>query len=227
MDVDALASRLTALEAQVAELADRVAPAADRDAGVAGSAGAGAVGAGAGAVGAGAGAVGAAAAGAGAAAAGAVSGAGGAGGAGGDPEAAGDAGDREVFWALHGLRERVAREAGAVLFTGFTRLPTGERYEWQHGSFVDDVLDHDWSTLSAALAALGHPVRLLLLRQVLGGARSTAELQAHERLGTTGQLYHHLRLLLNAGWLRLTTRGHYAVPAERVVPLLIILSAAE
>jgi hypothetical protein len=68
---------------------------------------------------------------------------------------------------------------------------------------------------------------LLLLRRVLGGASSVAELQAHEGLGTSGQLYHHLRQLVGAGWLRATARGHYAVPPERMVPLLAILSAAQ
>jgi hypothetical protein len=54
---------------------------------------------------------------------------------------------------------------------------------------------------------------------------TVAELRAHERLGTTGQLYHHLRQLVSAGWLRTTARGQYAVPGERVVPLLVALAA--
>jgi hypothetical protein len=69
-------------------------------------------------------------------------------------------------------------------------------------------------------------VRLLLLREILQGARTTSELAAHERLGTTGQLYHHLRQLVAAGWLRTTARGQYRVPGERVVPLLTVLAAA-
>jgi hypothetical protein len=70
-------------------------------------------------------------------------------------------------------------------------------------------------------------VRLRLLRRVLGGARSTAELADDKELGTTGQLYHHLRQLAATGWLRSTGRGRYAVPGERVVPLLVILTAAQ
>ena len=38
-----------------------------------------------------------------------------------------------------------------------------------------ELLQADWSHLSAALAALGHPVRLLLLRRVLSGAATVAE----------------------------------------------------
>lgn len=46
------------------------------------------------------------------------------------------------------------------------------------------------------------------------------------RLLTSGQLYHHLRQLVSAGWLRATSRGSYAVPPDRVIPLLTILTAA-
>ncbi|MEV0728991.1 MULTISPECIES: ArsR family transcriptional regulator [Polymorphospora] len=134
----------------------------------------------------------------------------------------------DTFWALEGLRDRLPpqAEAGAVLFTGTVDLPTGEHYEWQLGRPVDDLLGTDWSEHAGTLAALGHPVRLLLLRQVLLGCRTTAELAEQEGLGTTGQLYHHLRQLVGAGWLRPSSRGHYTVPPERVVPLLTILTAA-
>jgi len=80
-------------------------------------------------------------------------------------------------------------------------------------------------TSAAALAALGHPVRLLL-RQVLSGAATVTELQERAALGTSGQLYHHLRQLVNVGWLRVAARGRYAVPPDRVVPLLVVLAAA-
>lgn len=130
----------------------------------------------------------------------------------------------ETFWALHGLKDRAA-DPGAVLFTGSVTLPSGEHYEWQQGHPVDDLLADDWSQAADTLTALAHPVRLLLLREILQGARTTAELAAHERLGTTGQLYHHLRQLVAAGWLRTTARGRYGVPGERVVPLLTVLAA--
>jgi hypothetical protein len=131
----------------------------------------------------------------------------------------------ETFWALEGLKERTG-DPGAVLFTGTVTLPTGEHYEWRQSHGTAELLADDWSQAGAALTALAHPVRLLLLREILHGARTTAELGGHDRLGTTGQLYHHLRQLVSAGWLRTTARGHYAVPGERVVPLLAVLAAA-
>jgi hypothetical protein len=89
------------------------------------------------------------------------------------------------------------------------------------------LLADDWTQYSVTLNALGHPLRLQLLRQVLAGAGTVAELQEIEGLGTTGRLYHHLRQLLGAGWLRSTTRGRYAIPDARVAPLLVILLAVE
>lgn len=136
----------------------------------------------------------------------------------GRPEPAG------TFWALDALKERVA-EPGAVLFTGSVTLPSGEHYEWQQGHPTGDLMSDDWSQNAETLSALAHPVRLLLLREILQGARTTAELAAHESLGTTGQLYHHLRQLVAAGWLRTTGRGRYSVPGERVVPILTVLAA--
>jgi DNA-binding transcriptional ArsR family regulator len=131
----------------------------------------------------------------------------------------------DAFWALEGLRQR-AGQPGAVLFAGTVSLPGGEHYEWQWGQPVKALLADDWSELAGPLDAVAHPVRLLLLHRVLHGVRTAAELGEHERLGTSGQLYHHLRQLVAAGWLRSTVRGQYAVPPERVVPLLVLLSAA-
>jgi DNA-binding transcriptional ArsR family regulator len=135
--------------------------------------------------------------------------------------------DPEVFWALEGLKARTSDEDGAVLFTGSVRLPTGERFEWQQGLATEALLETDWSLPTDALAALGHPIRLVLLRAVLHGARTVTELGAIEELGTSGQLYHHLRPLVSAGWLRTVGRGRYEVPGNRVVPLLVVVAAAQ
>ncbi|WDZ87082.1 ArsR/SmtB family transcription factor [Micromonospora cathayae] len=133
----------------------------------------------------------------------------------------------DTFWALDGLKRRLPEgHPGAVLYTGTVDLGEGERYDWQYGLPVDDVLAEDWTEAAPMLTALAHPVRLRLLREILGGRRGTAELAGIEELGTTGQLHHHLRQLTAAGWLRSAGRGRYAVPAERVVPLLAILTAA-
>jgi hypothetical protein len=139
--------------------------------------------------------------------------------------AAPDAADADEFWALRGLQARVG-EPGAVVFAGAVHLPGGQRVEWQEGRLASELLADDWSQSAAGLTALAHPVRLLLLREVLLGTATVAALSELPALGTSGQLYHHLRQLVSAGWLRSSARGQYAVPAERVVPLLTVLAAA-
>lgn len=135
--------------------------------------------------------------------------------------------DPEVFWALEGLKARMSDDDGAVLFTGAVGLPTGERFEWQQGYPTESLLESDWGLAADALAALGHPVRLVLLREILRGNRTVNGLGAIEGLGTSGQLYHHLRQLTSAGWLRTAGRGRYEVPANRIVPLLVVIATAQ
>ncbi|WP_405896275.1 helix-turn-helix domain-containing protein [Streptomyces sp. NBC_00727] len=133
------------------------------------------------------------------------------------------------FWALDALKARhpVTQEAdGGVLFTGAVRVPTGHHYEWQYGLLTETLFDDNWSEAAASFAALGNPVRLTLLRAILDGLRTAAELAALDDVGTTGQIYHHLRQLTGAGWLHSPQRGRFEIPAGRVVPLLVVLTAA-
>ncbi|MFJ8866085.1 ArsR/SmtB family transcription factor [Streptomyces sp. NPDC102473] len=156
-------------------------------------------------------------------------------------ESAAESGKPELgvgdFWALDGLKDQLeqvgeAAADGGVLFTGAVRLPAGERFEWQYGALTTGLLGSteedrpDWAEAAEPLAALGHPIRLRLLREILGGRRTAAELAELDDTGTTGQIYHHLRLLTGAGWLHTTGRGRYEVPGPRVVPLLVVLTAA-
>ena len=137
--------------------------------------------------------------------------------------------DDERFWLLAGLAaDAAALPGGAVAYGGTVRLPGGEEYAWQRTHAAESVRtaeDAEDDALAAALGALAHPVRLRLLREVLAGRTTTADLAARPALGTTGQLHHHLRQLTAAGWLRTTARGAYGVPAERVVPLHVVLAA--
>jgi len=138
------------------------------------------------------------------------------------PEGAG----ASTFWALEGLRARSGAQGG-VLVTGTAPLPTGGHAEWQEAHPATDVLDDDWEPTAPVLAALGHPVRLRLLRAVLHGTATAAELTALPGVGTSGQTYHHLRQLTAAGWLQPAvgaSRGAHEVPLPRVVPLLAVLA---
>jgi DNA-binding transcriptional ArsR family regulator len=134
------------------------------------------------------------------------------------------------FWAIDGVLRRAEvdhNEAGGVVFAGQVVLPNNETYAWQIETDTGKLLAADWSAANAALAALAHPIRLLLLKALLEGKRDTQSLVHLPDMGTTGQLYHHLKELEAAGWIRQPRRGEYIVLAERVIPLLAILSACE
>ena len=138
----------------------------------------------------------------------------------------------DAFFALNALREH-ATGRGGVVFAGLVRGEDGEggesaeaALEWQQGLPVERLAELDWSECAAALDALGNPVRLSLLQAVWSGTRTVAELAELSGFGTTGQIYHHMHQLSAAGWLTTLRRGHYAVPPERVIPLLTVLVAA-
>jgi len=87
------------------------------------------------------------------------------------------------------------------------------------------TLDLPGETVAAVLAALGHPVRLAIVRRLLTGPASAAELAEAATLSSTGKLYHHLRTLTAARLVE-TDDHRYRVPATGVVPLLVTMLAA-
>ncbi len=133
--------------------------------------------------------------------------------------------DPQKYWLLDHLAKSGAK-GGEVAYGGLVTVPTGEQYLWQWQAGGKDLFARDWTAVDRVLAALGHPVRLTILKALLEGKQAKADLERIEGLGTTGQLYHHLKALEEAGWVRSLERGVYGVPAERIVPLLTILLAA-
>lgn len=132
-------------------------------------------------------------------------------------------GSTEKFWLLEELGHRYP--AATVIFGGTADTAHGP-VAWQWAVPTQQVREQDWEPAAGVLDALSHPVRLRLLQRVLNGTATTAELAEDETLGTTGQLHHHLRALVAAGWLTSTGRGRWSIPATRVVPLLVVVVAA-
>lgn len=97
---------------------------------------------------------------------------------------------------------------------------------WRFEAPAATVAAADWPARAARLAALGHPVRLAILRAALDGPAGATALKAAAGVATPGQLYHHLRELTAAGWLRAQGRGVYALPPGRAGALLAVLAAA-
>ena len=139
-----------------------------------------------------------------------------------EPEAKSETSPNQ-FWALDQITQK--HPDGAIVFAGHVKLPNGGQYAWQETELTDAQLQASWDDAAPMLAALGHPVRLALLRAVLHGNHSTADLQANPEFAAAGKLYHHLRELQAANWLVLEGRGRYVIPAQRIVPLLVILRA--
>lgn len=133
-----------------------------------------------------------------------------------------ESGPVDEFWLLSALRAQAPVDA--VVFGGTAALPEGP-VAWQWGAATERVREQDWEPAAAVLDALSHPVRLRLLQRILNGTATTAELAADETLGTTGQLHHHLRALVAAGWLASAGRGRWSIPAARIIPLLIVVVA--
>ncbi|WJV51699.1 ArsR/SmtB family transcription factor [Streptomyces flavofungini] len=85
----------------------------------------------------------------------------------------------------------------------------------------------DLHALCARLNALAHPVRLRILLACLNGTVTAAEFAARTDMGTTGQIYHHLRPLTQAGWLTSPRRGCYEMPPQAIQALAAALTACD
>lgn len=118
-------------------------------------------------------------------------------------------------------------KSGGIFYSGQYR---GEkrRYRWEpQERRVDQLLGLDGDRVAKVLAALGHKQRLDILRSVLKEPLSGSELVERLNMGTTGQLYHHIKALLGADLLVQEERGGmYALPSHRALPLLLLLAAA-
>ncbi|HEY2195909.1 MAG TPA: helix-turn-helix domain-containing protein [Actinomycetospora sp.] len=87
------------------------------------------------------------------------------------------------------------------------------------------VLDLPTTPTAEVLAALGHPVRLALVRRLLAGPATGADLQDAAELSSTGQVYHHLRALTSARVVEQDART-FRIPTTGVVPVLTMMLAA-
>lgn len=137
-----------------------------------------------------------------------------------------------TFWVAERLKERhgtpfeKGEVSGSLVYAGVLKTPGSGSLLWQVEEPVPEVLATGWSPAAPVLAALAHPVRLEILRRLLQGAHNTQALQEIPELGTTGQLYHHLRQLQAAGFVVQNRRNDYALASEKVVSFLIIVIAA-
>lgn len=117
-------------------------------------------------------------------------------------------------------------EACAIYFSGYYR--SGDeivRCEPQE-RHANELLSLQRDKAAKVLSALGHKQRLELLLEVWREPLTGAELVERLNMGTTGQLYHHLKALTGADLLKQEERGgRYTIPDHRRFPMLFLLSA--
>ena len=113
---------------------------------------------------------------------------------------------------------------GAVRVSGSVRVGQ-RRVSWQTDHAAAALVQASPEPVAAVLAAAGHPLRLAVLRALLDGPATSAELAERVSPGSTGQLYHHLDKLAAAGLIDQPSRGTYALPASHVVPVLVLIAA--
>ena len=114
-------------------------------------------------------------------------------------------------------------DAGTVRYAGTVRLAGEVRWTIELGA--QDVLALPPAAVVRVLAALGHPVRLALVRRLLTGPATAAELQESVGGTSAGQVYHHLSTLAAAGVAEAVGGGRHRVPPTAVVPVLVALLA--
>jgi DNA-binding transcriptional ArsR family regulator len=124
----------------------------------------------------------------------------------------------------HVPAETPGGDAGSVTYGGRVRLH-GE-VSWDIALDAAAVLELAPAATVKVLAALGHAVRLQVVRQLLRGPATVAELVEAVGGSSSGQLYHHLTTLTGAGVVEADGGGRYRVPATGVVPVLVTLLAA-
>lgn len=129
-------------------------------------------------------------------------------------------------YALLHVLQADAPSSGAVSYVGSVDVGLGH-IDYQWGRPTDALLAADWAERADALAALGHPLRLAILRLLLDAERTVSEIVDALDLASTGVAYHHLHQLQGAGWVVSPRRGAWTVPPSRIVPLLAIVLAAE
>lgn len=124
-----------------------------------------------------------------------------------------------------GTADAAPTNDGVVTYHGRVSAPVD--LEWTIQVDPARVLDLDDSPRTDVLAALGHPARAAIVRLLAAhGAQPTARLQDAAGLGSTGQLYHHLKALTACGLVEQDKRGSYRLAPRVVVPALVLLTAA-
>jgi DNA-binding transcriptional ArsR family regulator len=94
-----------------------------------------------------------------------------------------------------------------------------------HSNAPEAIVPEEAQAISGLLGTLGHPIRLMMVCELLGGELCAGDLTA--RFGTTkGNISQHLTLLLEQGILRReqrSKRNYYSISDPRVAAVIRVL----
>jgi DNA-binding HxlR family transcriptional regulator len=93
-------------------------------------------------------------------------------------------------------------------------------------AMLSQVFSAEPEAVTRVFAALASPARIVLLRSLVDGPRTSQQLRAVLDAPSVGQLYHHLRELLAAGLVVQPSRSIYEIPPGKVIAVCVAVSAA-
>jgi DNA-binding transcriptional ArsR family regulator len=125
------------------------------------------------------------------------------------------------------LSSQEGNRQGMLSYRGAAQLAR-QRYQFQRQHALPVVFDMAPEPLAQLFAALASPHRIVILRTLWDGPRSSQSLQEAVGMSSTGQLYHHLKELLAAGLLiQRGGRDYDLVPAKRILICLALAVASD
>lgn len=126
----------------------------------------------------------------------------------------------------NGLQLEGVEDSSMIFYSGSYRSAEQVLRQDPQARQADELLGVNSGKAAKVLSALGHKQRLELLLEVWNEPLTGAELVERLNMGTTGQLYHHLKALTGADLLTQEERGgRYTIPLHRRFPILHLLSA--
>ena len=116
---------------------------------------------------------------------------------------------------------------GAIVYATAYQAADGKLIRWYAESAAPALLAYDGHLLAQVLVALGHPIRLQLVRLLLKeGATDRQTMQTAVGSQSAGRLYFHLNSLLAAGLVVQLRRGVYEIELGKAAQLLALLATA-
>ncbi len=131
------------------------------------------------------------------------------------------------LYARDGIPYEADGVKGAILYAIAFQSAQNKLVRWYAESAAPSVLSYDEQMVTQIIVALGHPVRLQIVRLLIKeGATDSQTMQTAVGIQSAGQLYFHLNNLLEAGIVVQLRRGVYEIEIGATAQLLALFAAA-